>query len=135
MKQLSPQSRHLIVAVVSMAGFGVIVLMVGGEANRLDARSLNQVDAEGNQWSLTLRGGQTLARLQQRGKNPGPPLKVGVTVQRQAERAYIGLVVTGQAGEQYVGGARRNGKTLPPPTFEIFTRSGEIVGSGRFEYG
>ncbi len=135
MVQLSPKARHAAVTVLSLAGLGAVVFLVSGQEKGLAARSLSQVDAAGNEWSLTTRGGRTLAIMQQRGQTPGPPLKVGVNIRRQGEQAYVGLVVTGQAGEHYVGGAKKNGKTEPPPQFKILTQSGQVVGSGRFEYG
>lgn len=135
MVQLSLKARHAMVAVFSLAALGAVVFLVNGKEKSLAARSLSQVDAAGNEWSLTLRGGRSLAAMQKNGKNPGAPLKVGVNIQRQEQQAYIGLVVTGQAGEHYVGGAKQNGKTLPPPRFQILTKSGQVVGSGHFEYG
>lgn len=135
MVRLSPKARHTWVAVFSLVGLGAVLLLVGQEEKRSVARSLVQMDAEGNEWSLTLRGGRSMTALQQGGKTPGPPLKVGVDIQRQGENAYIGLVVTGQAGERYLGGAKLNGKMKAPPRFQILTKSGEVVGSGRFEYG
>lgn len=135
MVQLSPKARHAMVAICSLAGLGAVVFLVNGKEKSLAARSLSQVDAAGNEWSLTMRGGRSLAAMQKNGKNPGPPLKVGVNIRRQEQQAYIGLVVTGQVGEYYVGGAKKNGKTVPPPQFKILTKSGQVVGSGRFEYG
>jgi hypothetical protein len=135
MDPLSPKARHTLVALFSLAVLGAVLLLVGQEERHSAARSLIQVDSEGNTWSLTLRGGQSMATPEQRGKAPGPPLKVGADIQRQGENAYIGLVVTGQAGERYLGGARYNGTMKAPPHFQILTKSGEIVGSGRFEYG
>ena len=135
MGNLSPRTRHISVAIISLTALGIVILRVGSENERGPGPSLEQVDGEGNEWSLALLRGQRMAAIRRSDQPMGTPLTVGVDIRQQGGIASIGLLVTGQAGERYVGGVLRNGTMLPPPRFKIVAQSGKVLGSGRFKYG
>ena len=94
-----------------------------------------QKDQNGDRWSLHLVKGQSLSRLKKRGKEPGPPLLVKVDVTRQNRNVSFGLILEGKAGEKYIAGIKKNGKTMPPPRYKIVNESGNVLRTGTFEYG
>jgi len=47
----------------------------------------------------------------------------------------IGLSIIGRAGEHYSAAIAKNGKRLPTPKLKIVDEAGNVLASGRFEYG
>ncbi len=104
---------------------------------------LSAVDEKRNRWQMeaysdtgklsdfTIRGGETFSMP------IGPPLtvKTEVTNYEGMPEVSIGLVLEGQAGEQYSPGATRNGSTVPAPELKILDEGGKVLLSSRFEYG
>jgi len=104
--------------------------------------SLRRTDADGTQWvyegaawnagklaQFEIRAGETTTIT------AGPPLTLDTSVAWRGDTAAIGLTVVGRAGEQYVGGVSKNGRTLGAPKLTIVDRSGKELASGAFEYG
>jgi hypothetical protein len=66
----------------------------------------------------------------------GSPLTLSTEVSAAgSSQAYISLVLSGRAGEEYSPGATKNGQMVEAPTYKIFDEAGELLASGRFEYG
>ena len=78
---------------------------------------------------FTIKDGETLAIP------AGAPLLAKATVRRAGEVVSIGTAIVGRAGEEYEPGARRNGKPQAAPKLEIVDETGNILASGKFEYG
>ena len=98
--------------------------------------ALSETDENGNTWTLDLIRGQPLSRIHKSDKEPGPPLTVRTNVRKISNsQLSVGITVEGQAGEKYIGGAKKNGKQEPEPQFIIVDEKGRILGGGKFEYG
>jgi hypothetical protein len=65
----------------------------------------------------------------------GPPLTVRTNVNRNGRNASIGFSIIGRAGEIYFPKVSKNGKSLGAPGVKIVDESGNILASGKFEYG
>ena len=99
------------------------------------AASLSRTDANGVSWSLDQVGGAVVSTEPNRPK-PGPPILVSANVQRVADREMsIGVVLQGQAGEQYRPAVMKNGTRRPAPKLRILNEAGEVVTQGDFQYG
>lgn len=97
--------------------------------------SLSMTDENGDKWILNVAKGQSLSRFKDSSTKPGPPLLIKTDVQTQGREVSIGLIVEGQAGESYVGGAQKNGRWQPPPRFKIIDSAGNTLTTGSFKYG
>jgi len=98
--------------------------------------ALSETDENGNTWTLDLIRGQPLSRIHKSDKEPGPPLIVRTNVRKISNsQLSIGITVEGQAGEKYIGGAKKNGKLEPEPRFIIVDEKARIISRGKFEYG
>jgi hypothetical protein len=102
---------------------------------KLGLKPLSITDENGDKWVLDIIRGQPISRFQRLDAKFGPPLLVKTDVRIKRREVSIGLVVEGQAGEQYVGGVRKDGKWNPPPEFKIVNESGRILTTGVFKYG
>ena len=97
--------------------------------------SLSRTDANGVAWSLDQVGGAVVSTVPDRPK-AGPPLLVSANVQRVADREMsIGLVLQGQAGEQYRPAVKKNGTPQAAPKLRILNEAGEVITQGSFQYG
>lgn len=136
MNNLSPKHRHLTVTMGSLLLLGVSVLLIKpwDSTNRYRGKQLEETDNEGNRWALAFIKGPSRTALRN-GITPGGPLTVSVNLRTRGAQALLDLQVQGQAGERYLGGARKNGRRMPAPQFEIIAKSGQMVGSGTFRYG
>ena len=65
----------------------------------------------------------------------GPPFQIKTSMERSGENVLVSFSLQGQAGELYKPGATIKGKEVPAPQFKIIDESGQVAGSGRFEYG
>jgi hypothetical protein len=65
----------------------------------------------------------------------GPPFKTNPEIHKKWGQISIGLSITGKAGERYFPAIIKNGVELPPPAVKITDEKGNILASGRFEYG
>ncbi len=99
------------------------------------AAALSRTDANGVAWSLDAAGGGMVS-TEPNGPKAGPPILVSANVQRVADREVsIGLVLQGQAGEQYRPAVKKNGTTQAPPKLRILNEAGQVVTQGDFAYG
>jgi len=108
------------------------VIGVGGGPST----SLSRTDANGVAWAIDQAGGGPLPATEPNGPKAGPPIMVRTSVQRVADREVsIGLVLEGQAGEQYRPAVKKDGTTLSPPGLRIVNEAGQVVAQGSFQYG
>ena len=99
------------------------------------AASLSRTDANGVAWSLDSTGGAIIS-TEPNGPKAGPPILVVANVQRVADREMsIGLVLQGQAGEQYRPVVKKNGTPVAAPKLRILNEAGQVVTQGDFQYG
>ena len=103
--------------------------------DKLGLSSLSMADENGDKWVLDLAKGQSLSAIKGSDKKPGPPLLIRTDVQIRGRDASIGLIVEGQAGEKYAGGAKKNRRWQPPPRFRIIDEAGKTLAGGAFKYG
>ncbi len=97
--------------------------------------SLSRTDANGVAWSIDQVGGGMVA-AEPNGPKAGPPILVSANVQRVADREVsIGLVLQGQAGEQYRPVVMKNGTPLAAPKLRILNEAGAVIDQGDFAYG
>ncbi|MHC4566828.1 MAG: hypothetical protein ACYTE3_13870 [Planctomycetota bacterium] len=103
--------------------------------DKLGLSALSMTDENGDKWVLDLAKGQSLSTIKGSDRKPGPPLLVKTDVRISRQNVSIGLVVEGQAGEKYAGGAKKNRRWRPPPRFEIVNEAGKTLTNGAFKYG
>jgi len=97
--------------------------------------ALSRTDANGVAWSLDQTGGG-MVPTEPNGPKAGPPILVQANVQRVADREFsIGLVLQGQAGEQYRPVVKKNGTPVAAPKLRILNEAGQMVTQGDFQYG
>ena len=66
----------------------------------------------------------------------GPPLTVKADVKRNRDRITIAPSIIGCTGELYdIRVRKKNGKMLPAPKLKIVDEAGNVLASGKFEYG
>jgi hypothetical protein len=56
-------------------------------------------------------------------------------VKPTGRQVSIGLSITGKSGERYNPGVMKNGKALEAPKLQIIDEAGNVLASGKFEYG
>ncbi len=99
------------------------------------AAALSRTDANGVSWSLDSTGG-AIVSTESNGPKAGPPILVSANVRRVADRELsIGLVLQGQAGEQYRPVVKKNGTPIAAPKLRILSEAGQVVTQGDFQYG
>lgn len=103
----------------------------GGE--QFTGSSLAAKDEKGDSWMLSLKMGPAPGGAP--GVNPGTPIFVKADVQGDGPNKTIGLLIEGAAGEVYQPTVIKNGAVLPPPKFSVLDETGQVIGSGAFEYG
>jgi hypothetical protein len=109
---------------------GVSVLPAGGQSS-----SVSQTDANGVAWALDQAGGALLS-TEPNGSKAGPPILVKADVQKVGEREMsIGLVLEGQAGEQYRPVVKKNGTPISAPRLRIVNEAGQVIAQDSFQYG
>lgn len=65
----------------------------------------------------------------------GPPLNIQTEVESAGRQVAIGLSITGQSGERYNPQVMKNGKVIESPKLKIVDEVGNVLASGKFEYG
>lgn len=103
--------------------------------DELGLSALSMTDEKGDKWILDLAKGQSVSSIKDGDSKPGPPLLIKTDVQIKGREVSIGLIIEGQAGEKYAGGAKMNGRWQPPPDFKILDSGGKTLASGSFKYG
>lgn len=97
--------------------------------------SVSRTDANGVAWTLDQAGGAP-SSTEPNGPKAGPPILVRADVQKVADREMsIGLVLEGQAGEQYRPAVKKNGTPLSAPGLRIVNEAGQVIAQDSFQYG
>jgi len=65
----------------------------------------------------------------------GQSFLIKPSISKSSSLASIGLSIIGRAGEHYGAVVTKNGKRLPTPKLKIVDEAGNVLASGRFEYG
>jgi len=102
---------------------------------QLNLAPLIVTDPNGDTWQLDLLKGQPIDAIAAADIEPGQPLTVTTDVKIVGRTASIGLILRGRAGEQYVGGVKKNGQWQPPPAIRIIDSAERVLGADKFEYG
>ena len=65
----------------------------------------------------------------------GPPFLIKPSVSKSSSLVSIGLSIIGRAGVHYKAEITKNGKRLPTPKLKIVDETGNVLATGKFEYG
>jgi len=65
----------------------------------------------------------------------GPPFLIKPKVRKSGSSISIDFAIIGQASEQYQSVARKNNRAVPAPKAKIIDETGNVLASGKFEYG
>jgi len=65
----------------------------------------------------------------------GPPFVIHTDIQHGDRTVSVGLTLVGQAGEHYSPQVLTHTGPLPAPAISIVDESGQVLASGKFEYG
>ncbi|MHC4573146.1 MAG: hypothetical protein ACYS76_03285 [Planctomycetota bacterium] len=99
------------------------------------------MEQDGDKWQIKSRGpwGKLKKiRVKNNGTTtikPGPPILVKPRVYPRGSNVFVGLSLVGRAGEYYRAAVAKNGKVLAAPRLQIVDEKGNILASGKFEYG
>lgn len=99
------------------------------------------MNAGGDKWQTSFYAAQdvssiiTVAKEQTTALKLGPPLHVKTEVEPMGRQVSIGLSITGQSGERYNPHITKNSKALEAPKLKIVDEAGNVLASGKFEYG
>jgi len=98
-------------------------------------------NAGGDNWQISFYGAQnpssriTVSKSQTTALKFGPPLYLKSELKPTGRQVSIGLSITGQSGERYNPRITKNGKALEAPKLKIMDEAGNVLASGKFEYG
>jgi hypothetical protein len=65
----------------------------------------------------------------------GPPFLIKPQINKNRSRLYIDFTITGQAGEQYRNFVTKNGRVVTGAKIKIVDKTGNVLESGKFQYG
>ncbi|HUW18699.1 MAG TPA: hypothetical protein VMW16_05305 [Sedimentisphaerales bacterium] len=125
---------------VAMSDKGPVKVHAG--AYKLTQAKLRAEESQDKWWTILCRDGR--GRKQSRiqvtdGETTvlklGPPLTVHPEVWRRGRDVSIGLSLIGQGGEHWIPQVLTPKKPLPAPRLKIVDESGNVLASGKFEYG
>jgi len=95
----------------------------------------------GNTWQIDSRGQWgDLSTIRVKNNSTtvlqlGPPFLIKPKVRKSGSRVSIDFAVIGQASEQYQNVARKNNRSVPAAKAKIIDETGNVLASGKFEYG
>ena len=106
---------------------------------------LTERDSAGNKWLFDTekaRGGAGAGELGAFEVRPdettsfkiGPPFQARTSMEKHGRDAWVRFYLEGRAGELYVPGAKKNGKEVPEPQFQIIAAGGQTVHSAQFGF-
>jgi hypothetical protein len=102
---------------------------------------LSRKDSKNNTWDFasyldtgSLKNFQ-ISKNQTTSFKIGPPFKIETTTRKSGDRVNINFKLIGQEDAQYGPDFKRNGKRVSPPVFKIIDEQGNVIYSGKFEYG
>ena len=107
-----------------LALFGNLVMNAGGDKWVASFDGAQDVSSR-----ITITNGRTTTL------KFGPPLNVKTKVESAGRQVLIGLSITGQSGERYNPQFMKNGSGLDAPRLKIMDEAGNVLASGKFEYG
>ncbi|MFH1717714.1 MAG: hypothetical protein ABIF19_10210 [Planctomycetota bacterium] len=127
--------------------FGTAIIKSGAALAEVSARihrpeSLKvSMQRDGNTWQLEGNGpwGQ-MSTIRVKNDDTavlefGPPFTINPKVHGGGPQVSIDLTIVGRAGEQYHNVIIQNGKRIAAPRLEIVDENGNVLTTGRFEYG
>ena len=97
--------------------------------------------SNGDKWQISSRGPwQKLGKIkvtkdQTTTIKLGEPLLVKADVKPRSSLVTIGFSIVGQAGEVYSPQVKKNNRDVAAPKLKIVDKEGNILASGKFEYG
>jgi hypothetical protein len=65
----------------------------------------------------------------------GPPFQIKTKALYTGTKVSIDFAIIGQAGERYRNSVMQNDKRVPAPRLKIIDEDGNVLASGKFEYG
>ena len=65
----------------------------------------------------------------------GPPFLIKPGVRKRGLNVSVDFAIIGQASEQYQSVIRKNNRAVPAPKAKIIDETGNVLASGKFEYG
>ena len=65
----------------------------------------------------------------------GPPFIIKPGINKSGSTVSINFSIFGQGGEKYQNYAKKNNSRVPAPKVKIVDEGGNVLASGRFEYG
>ena len=113
---------------------------VSARAHRPEQLSLS-MRQNGNTWRIDSRGpwGDLSTIRVTNNKTTalklGPPFLIKPKVRKSGSSISIDFAIIGQASEQYQSVARKNNRAVPAPKAKIIDEAGNVIASGKFEYG
>ena len=96
---------------------------------------------DGNTWQIDSRGPWGKLSTIRVNNNEttalklGPPFLIKPRVKEINSRVLIDFAIIGQAGEQYQNVISKNNRSVSAPKVKITDEAGNVLASGRFEYG
>lgn len=126
---------------------GKATISSGAEPTKVSARAHRPA-----QLSLSMQQGSDTWRIDSRGPwgdlstirvtnnnttalKLGPPFLIKPKVRKSGSSISIDFAVIGQASEQYQSVIRKNNRAVPAPKAKIIDETGNVLASGKFEYG
>lgn len=94
-----------------------------------------------DKWQISFYGAQnapsriTVAKDQTTVLKFGPPLNIKTELEPKGGQVSIGLLISGQSGERYHPRVIKNGSAIEAPKLQIMDEAGNVLASGKFEYG
>ena len=65
----------------------------------------------------------------------GPPFLIKPQIRKNRSRLHIDFTITGRAGEQYQNVITKNNRTVTGAKIKIVDEAGNVLESGKFQYG
>jgi hypothetical protein len=127
--------------------FGNATVSSGEGPTKVSARTYRPrhlsivANQDGQRWALESSGpwGQ-LARVKVKNGEttvlkPGPPFTIKPTVNRRGSRVNVDFAIFGRAGERYRNVVTKNGRRTSVPTVKVVDEAGDVLASGKFQFG
>jgi len=113
---------------------------VSAQAHRPEQLSLSMKQG-GDTWQIDSRGPWgKLSKISVNNNDTtalklGPPFLIKPGVRKSGSNVSVDFAIIGQASEQYQNVVRKNNRAVPAPKAKIIDETGNVIASGKFEYG
>jgi len=113
---------------------------VSARAHRPEQLSLSMKQG-GNTWRIDSRGPWgKLSKISVNNNDTtvlklGPPFLIKPGIRKRGLNVSVDFAIIGQASEQYQSVIRKNNRSVPAPKAKIIDETGNVLASGKFEYG